>query len=629
MWGFPAHAAPMLVTQPPPPPPRATLYSAVPPAHGHQRMASTSTASCSVVISEVDSDDGDATDLPSSSAGGSFSGSAGPTDLDSSCASPHGEHCEGTRCGDEEASVSAATPPGDTGWGSLTVGILQAIVGRLGGSESKGLRSVCRHWRNVVDHHLEALTPSELQAKVLVSRFPNLKSLHLTNCSNIRNRSLLIISRAGLALHTLTLGDDVCRPWVTNEGLACIATMTSLTALNLHECNGVTNNGLNALTNLPCLSALSLKGCRKLTNGAFETLACHPALTELNLYGCRLTDKGLLPLTGLRLVSLRLGNTRVSDEGLSYLARITTLRELHFDHEELSDVGVAQLSTLTRLESLALRDCDDVSGDSLSVLIPALPNLISLDLNKNFTIDDSQLTRCLEFLGAVTFLDLRGTPVTDGGLSQLTRLSCLQKLCLAPTNERLWTPYLCVVSSLTQLTSLSINNCTPVSFGQLDVLRQLKLLRELDLSHDLCSGHSHSHAGGAWGGGHAHAHGGAHHGAQPHGGGGAGASTSGGALSAAGLLGHQQACMNPTAVDAVAAITSLTSIDLSRRPVNEEHLSALAERLPRLHNLIIVGCPVLYTEVQALQRRFPGLAIHRKPQHDSSISCCVSKHGVG
>jgi hypothetical protein len=64
-----------------------------------------------------------------------------------------------------------------------------------------------------------------------------------------------------------------------------------------------------------------------------------------------------------------------------------------------------------------------------------------------------------------------------------------------------------------------------------------------------------------------------------------------------------------------------------RRPVHQEHLSTLAERLPRLHNLIIVGCPVLYTEVQSLQRRFPDLVIHRKPLYD--VSCSSSDHGFG
>ncbi|KAG1679099.1 hypothetical protein FOA52_000454 [Chlamydomonas sp. UWO 241] len=518
---------------------------------------------------------------------------------DGCAASTSGRASDAPPAGDDEPE------PLQCGWGSLTVAILQSVVARLGEGDVKHVRRVCRHWRSVADANLESLTPSDLQARTLVARFPNLRALHLTHCANIRNRSLMIISGAGLKLHTLSLGDDsvAARPWVTNEGLACIAHMTSLTSLHLHDCNGVTNNGLLALAGLHRLSTLSLKGCRKLTSGAFEALQGHSGLTHLNLHGCRVTDKGLAPLVSLGLVSLQLGNTRVRDEGLSYLAQITTLRELHFDHENLTDVGVAQLSTLTQLESLALRDCAGVSGDSLSVLIPALTNLLSLDLYKNYTMDDSELSRCLDLLGAVTYLDLRGTPVTEDGLQQLTKLSCLQKLCLAPTNERLWSPYLCVVSNLTQLTSLSINNCTLISWAELEALRQLKLLRELDLSHDGERRREHGHHGG---------HNGGHNGHD-------------GDHAAAAHCMRPEQSVNPTAINAMAAITSLTSIDLSRRAVHEEHLSALAEKLPRLHNLIIIGCPVLYTEIQSLQRRFPDLMIHRKPLHD--VSCSSSEFG--
>lgn len=43
--------------------------------------------------------------------------------------------------------------------------------------------------------------------------------------------------------------------------------------------------------------------------------------------------------------------------------------------------------------------------------------------------------------------------------------------------------HLCVISHLTQLTSLAINNCRLVSFDLMSSLRHLKLLRELDISN--------------------------------------------------------------------------------------------------------------------------------------------------
>lgn len=256
------------------------------------------------------------------------------------------EYDQGQRIGANALAGTSSAEVESSGWDGLTAGILQIIVTKLADGDVKHLRLVCKHWQLGADLNMEALSPNELRSKVITQRFPNLRALHLTNCLNIRNRCLGLISKAGLQLHTLTLGDDSCRPWVTNQGLECIAQMTSLTSLNLHDCNGVTNKGLLRLTNLQCLSSLSLKGCNKLTNGAFEAFQGHSALTHLNLFGCRLTDKGLLPLTGLQLVSLHLGNTRVRDEGLSYLARITTLQELHFEQEQLSDAGVMQVCSI-------------------------------------------------------------------------------------------------------------------------------------------------------------------------------------------------------------------------------------------------------------------------------------------
>lgn len=83
----------------------------------------------------------------------------------------------------------------------------------------------------------------------------------------------------------------------------------------------------------------------------------------------QVSDKGLLPLSSLpNLLYLHLGNTRVRDEGMQYLARITSLHELHFAREAMTDFGIGQLSTLTNLQTLALRECPQVSSRGLLLL---------------------------------------------------------------------------------------------------------------------------------------------------------------------------------------------------------------------------------------------------------------------
>jgi hypothetical protein len=109
------------------------------------------------------------------------------------------------------------------------------------------LRLVCQHWRAVVDEHLTCLRPPELHSKALAARFPNLTALHLSSCTNVRNRDLQLLASGGLRLRTLLLGDDANRPWVSNQGLAWIARIASLTELHLQDCTQLTNRGLGAL----------------------------------------------------------------------------------------------------------------------------------------------------------------------------------------------------------------------------------------------------------------------------------------------------------------------------------------------------------------------------------------------
>jgi hypothetical protein len=80
-------------------------------------------------------------------------------------------------------------------------------------------------------------------------------------------------------------------------------------------------------------------------------------LTRLNLYGCRrLSDAGMAALERLPLVALSMGHTRVRDDGMKSLAKLTSLTELHFVREDIRIEGLKHLSTLKQLHVLAMRD---------------------------------------------------------------------------------------------------------------------------------------------------------------------------------------------------------------------------------------------------------------------------------
>jgi len=353
---------------------------------------------------------------------------------------------------------------------------------------------------------------------------------------------------------------------VTNKGLLSIGRMTSLVSLALHDCNSITNNGLASLSGLSNLSSLSLRGCKKITNNGLEALQNSTSLTSLNLHGCkRISDKGLEALTKLPMKALSLGLTRVKDEGMQYLAKLTQLTELHCTNEELTDEGICHLSNLTELNTLALRDCCAVSGDALLALLPSLPHLAHLNLYKNWEFGDDQLLSCCVHLLGLRSLDLRGTWVTDKGVKELTQLSNLHHLALAPHAD-LPPERLAVVSQVTQLTSLCLM-APDMGQGQ-TLLRAVNSMTGLRFL-SLC-----------------------------------------GEVYGEDLSGHTP--MPKEYLDGLCKMTQLAALDLSRRPLNYEALKRLLAHLPRLDRLIINGCPVSFGELCRLERKFPRVMVVKK-----------------
>ncbi|EFJ49041.1 hypothetical protein VOLCADRAFT_90266 [Volvox carteri f. nagariensis] len=476
-------------------------------------------------------------------------------------------------------------------WASLTAGLLARIMGELAAAGAllalaPALRRVCRHWRSVVDVHLESLSPNVMKVRAITTRFASLRALHLDRCANIRNRDLLVLSRAPAAqhLHTLTLGDDRARPWVSNRGLASVCRITSLTRLILRDCLSLTNRGLAPLSSLTGLTCLSLRGCRKLTNQGIEALRGLQHLQHLSLYGVvRLSDKGLVPLAALpALRTLELGYTRVRDEGLGHVAvRLGGLRALVLVREEVTDAGVRQLSSLSGLTRLVLRDTVEATGETLAVLLPALKELQVLDLQRNWSFNNMQLARCLPQLvsaPALASLDLRATWVGEEGIAALARIPSLRRLALSPQHEH-WSKYLNLLPQLHQLTALVLRNLPSLPYQLVEALAGLPGLRELDVSEPPPAVEGTAAAGG-W----------------------AAAAAATAAVVAA------KEPLRPYTVAALARLRALRHLDLSRRNLLPDQALFLAMCMPSLERLIAIHCPLPPSAVTRLWQQRPQLS---------------------
>ena len=187
------------------------------------------------------------------------------------------------------------------------------------------------------------------------------------------------------------------------------------------------------------------------------TLRLEPHLrlggTQLDLRGTTAADTDLQALEDPRfgaVSAVLLARTRVTDAGLTFLARLPHLAVLDLYGTGVTGAGFAQLgalplrklditgtavddAALSALRALPLAELAAgatlITGNGLAHL-QGLP-LVRLDLSHT-AIDDDGLAN-LPPLTALTQLDLSYTSVTDGGLPQLLRLPALSELQLAGT----------------------------------------------------------------------------------------------------------------------------------------------------------------------------------------------------
>ena len=147
------------------------------------------------------------------------------------------------------------------------------------------------------------------------------------------------------------------------------------------------------------------------------------AVTDL---GSRITDAGINALASLRgLQTLGMGNVRVTDEQMDSLTRmLTSLRFLSVHSNRLTDKGVSKIARLQQLECLSIGS-SEFKGSALADLA-TLKNIASLHLSGR-KIDDTGLT-ALSLFPMLRELELEG--VTAADIPLVAKLERLEKLYL-------------------------------------------------------------------------------------------------------------------------------------------------------------------------------------------------------
>src|SRR5262249_10913249 len=196
---------------------------------------------------------------------------------------------------------------------------------------------------------------------------------------------------------------------------------TTLEVLSIRSAK-ITDKGLAHLQGLTGLKGLSLGG----------TLVTADGLGKLQLKNLEVLEVSSSPVTEIHVHKY----PKLRTLGAGQVERIHAkdagnLKELGFFHAPITDVGLADIQHLTKLEKLSLIGCGKITDKGLAGL-KGLSNLKRLDLREMPGLTDAGLVH-LKGLTKLEFLFLSNTKITDAGMVHLKNLKSLLRVELDNT----------------------------------------------------------------------------------------------------------------------------------------------------------------------------------------------------
>ncbi|OAY41574.1 F-box/LRR-repeat protein 3 [Manihot esculenta] len=227
---------------------------------------------------------------------------------------------------------------------------------------------------------------------VLKDGCKSLKTLDMSSCQNISHVGLssLISGAGGLEELTLAYGSPVT-PALANS----LRSLSALQSVKLDGCI-VTTDGLKAVANcVVSLRELSLSKCLGVTDEGLSYLVTkHRELRKLDITCCRkITDVSIAYITSscANLTSLRMEScSLVPREAFVLIGqRCQFLEELDLTDNEIDDEGLKSISRCSKLSSLKLGICLNISDEGLAYIGMNCSKLTELDLYRSAEITDS------------------------------------------------------------------------------------------------------------------------------------------------------------------------------------------------------------------------------------------------
>jgi ankyrin repeat protein len=283
---------------------------------------------------------------------------------------------------------------------------------------------------------------------------------------------------------------------VTDAVLERIASLPTVTALNLEGCRNITDDGLRHLARMPQLRSLNLTGCSITDAGASNLEGC-PLLERVSLMGTSTGDGAIAALAGKTRLRFFQGGDLVTDSGLARFhefPRFKTWQGGEIEYSLLSphagptflwlnlkapftDAGLARLAGLDGLFALSLFSFGD-SGRVTPAGLASLTGISNLGwLGCTGELCDDDAMQRIAALPRLRMLMCQDTQATDAGFAALSRSSSIEHIW-GRRGHKLTRPGFEALSRMPALRGLAVS-CMNLDDEALSALPRFPALREL------------------------------------------------------------------------------------------------------------------------------------------------------
>ncbi|NXI65787.1 DRC6 protein, partial [Anseranas semipalmata] len=301
-----------------------------------------------------------------------------------------------------------------------------------------------------------------------ISECKNLQDLNLSECQELNDESMRLISEGCRALLYLNLSYTN----ITNGTLQLLSrSFPNLQYLSLAHCRKFTDKGLQYLgsgTGCHRLIYLDLSGCIQISVDGFRNIAngcskiqdllinemptltdrciqalvekCQQIMSVVFLDSPHLSDTTFKALAECKLVKVRIeGNNQITDLSFELMSKCCPyLRHIHIAGcQKITDVGLKMISQLKYIHVLNVADCLRISDEGVQPFVQGSSGakLRELNLTNCIHVTDASVTEIAQRCHQLTYLNLRHCEnVTDAGIEALGNMSSLISIDISGTN---------------------------------------------------------------------------------------------------------------------------------------------------------------------------------------------------